>query len=192
MATKKVLTKKSFTERYTQGEFGNASPTWATPIEWYNSRIKHNLFYFDSKLYHLRNRIKGGHTVYNLQCRQLKDAVDMCPWVSEPNWYVSEMAPTELTLLQGEVNRTTNGIYLQASRECVPMRQALANTHNVFHLFGINAKITLKRYLNDWSYEWLMQLLDVYTGHTVEFSTYSKCWGTVPGFNTVFWEVRAY
>lgn len=100
------------------------------------------------------------------------------------------MAPTELMLIQGEVQRTTQGLYLTYSRIRKPMRDALAEEQR--HLFRLEAKILLYGNLDDNSLDWLNHLLDTYDDHVVEFSTYSKHWGTVPRYNTVFWEVRKY
>jgi hypothetical protein len=57
---------------------------------------------------------------------------------------------------------------------------------------GIIAVSLLRYYLCPQSYDWLQYLFDAYPDHIVEFSTYSVEWGTVPGHNTVFWEIRQY
>jgi hypothetical protein len=59
-------------------------------------------------------------------------------------------------------------------------------------VYGLAAAHLIQRYLDQNSQEWLWHLLDSYPGHVVEFSVYDKCWGTVPGYNSVFWEVRQY
>lgn len=189
---KSVVSKEDFTKRYINGEFGNRSPTWKSVQEWYNSRVWNNHFHFDENLYHLRNRAKGGKTFYNLRCQTLRDwyLLDEGSWTREPNWYVSMMAPTKDTIIQGEVQRTTEGLYLWKSQEPLPMREALKK--NSQHLTGLTARSFLETYMNGKSYEWLQYLLDEYLDHVVEFSTYEYCWGTDPGFNTVFWEVRKY
>ena len=97
---KPVLTKQDFVRRYAKGEFGNASPTWLTVNDWYDSRVWDQSFHFDDNRYHLRNRVKGGMTFYNLRCSELRDWKHRTTWVHQPNWYVSAMAPTETTLIQ--------------------------------------------------------------------------------------------
>lgn len=184
-----VLTKKDFVTRYSAGEFGNASPTWNTCLEWLNAHP--NYVGLTTDLFHIRNRIAGGKTWYNV------------PWVAiVPTWitateevgagnlYISAMAPTERTILQGEVQQGTNGLELFYSTVAKPMREALREQAE--QVYGITAVALLRRYLCPNSYEWLQVLLDRYPFHVVEFSTYSCNWGTLPGYNTVFWEVRRY
>jgi len=172
-----VLTKQDFVHRYQMGEFGNHSPTW-------DSLQK---FIPYSGLVHLRNRVAGGETYYNLSYSQA-----CIKWSSLPNqkdWYVSAMAPTELTLIQGEVCRQVGGLYLRYNDWVRrPMREALAQCQ--IHVVGLTAKLTLQHYLCSRSYDWLEYLLDTYQNHIIEFSAYGVDWGTVPGVNTVFWEVR--
>lgn len=182
-----VLDKKDFVRRYAAGEFGNAAPTWNGFLDWSlaNASKPRETFY------HIRNRIKGGKTWYNVSdsdvARLWVDAVE-----SEGigNLYISEMAPTERTLIQGEVMLGVHGLRLFYSRVKKPMREALHGSAE--EVEGLVASNLLKRYLCPKSWEWLNYLLEAYPDHVIEFSTYSKSWGTLPGYNTVFWEVRNY
>jgi hypothetical protein len=70
------------------------------------------------------------------------------------------------------------------------MRDALKEESHEAH--GLKAKMLLEHYLDAPSYNWLLGLLEWYPDHVVEFSCYGKKWGTVPGFNTIYWEVRKY
>lgn len=179
-----VLTKRDFVERYGNGEFGNASPTWQTFGAWLRETTDRD----PKELYHLRNRVQAGETYYNLGWEAC-----LFRWTSVPDaaqWYCSAMAPTSLTLLQGEVMQTDRGLYLYFSRVRKPMRDALREKPE--EAIGIRAVTLLRHFLNAKSYDWLEVLLDRYPGHVVEFSAYGKCWGTLPGYNTVFWEVRNY
>lgn len=166
-------------------EFGNSAPTWNSPSEW---RLSHKPGWF-----HIRNRVAGGPTWYNVKDDVLEPQWEQC--VSEgcdPSLlYISAMAPTELTLVQGEVmNGPGAGLYLFYSRVAKPMRDALkAESHT---LEGIMATRLLRHFMCPNSFDWMMALLDRYEDHVVEFSTYDCEWGTLPGFNTVFWEVRLY
>lgn len=187
-----VLSKRDFTRRYAAGEFGNASPTWHEfdHFEAYAKKAyptSADASHSEQK-YHLRNRIAGGTTYYN---QSAYSAYYL--WFNQPNWndwYVSAMAPTEKTLFQGEVVYLENGINLFYTTVAKPMRDALRErSHQVS---GIIAVSLLRYYLCPNSYDWLQVLLDRYPAHVVEFSTYSTEWGTVPGYNTVFWEVRNY
>jgi hypothetical protein len=100
------------------------------------------------------------------------------------------MAPTDKTLFQGEVQRGLWGLDLFYTTVAKPMREALAVRSEQVN--GIIASKLLEKYLCPCSHEWLLYLLESYPDHVIEFSTYSVEWGTVPGYNTVFWEIRKY
>ena len=185
-----VLTKVDFVERYAAGEFGNASPTWNSLEEW---KADHpNPQGLVDSLYHIRNRVAGASTWYNVT-----DISVPCYWrqaiergYHPSQLYISQMAPTKLTLFQGEVQRGIWGCDLLYTTVQKPMRDALREQSTSIN--GVLALFLLRRFLCSNSYEWLQHLLDTYEDHVVEFSTYSVEWGTVPGYNTVFWEVRRY
>lgn len=181
-----MLSKRDFVRRYAAGEFGNASPTWATYDRWYSDR---GWRYGD--LFHVRNRIAGGQTWYNVPRQELGNAwACACGKTGAHNLYISAMAPTERTVLQGEVQEGLWGLDLTYTRVRKPMRDALReDSHQVS---GLRSRLLLRGAMDQRSYEWLEYLLDAYSGHVVEFSCYETCWGTVPGYNTVFWEVRLY
>lgn|SRR5437868_5487340 len=187
-----VRTKTDFCRRYLLGEFGNHSPSWDTYEEFLKEWIDFNGYLVadykeDPRLYHLRNRVAGGITHYNLQW-----PVAASRWWEQEHkdsWYCSEMCPTAKTILQGEVMETERGLYLYSSTLALPMRLALSLGE---HSYGIIAVTLLRQHFCANSYEWLMTLLERYPGHVVEFTTLSTNWGTVPHYNTVFWEVRNY
>lgn len=183
-----ISTKRQFVREYQKGTFGNASPTWNTFEDFERHLVSPQYVNPQEKFYHLRNRIAGGPTYYNLPGNQAYTLWRNAEYRN--NWYVSEMAPTHLTLFQGEVRRTTRHLDLYYSRYVAPMRESLLKGGR--QQYGILALSLLKYYLDSSSYEWLNYLLDEFDGHVVEFSTYATQWGTVPGMNTIFWEVRLY
>lgn len=192
-----VLTKTDFVRRYQLGEFGNASPTW-DDIDSFISISKD--YPFNAAVpgkYHLRNRTAGGATYYNL-------GWSMCvaKWIDQyedkKNWYASAMCPHEYNLIQGEVVQGSHvngsgcaGVDLLYSTVVgKPMRDALKE--ETLWARGLMATSLLRTAMCPNSYEWLQFLLEAYPGHVVEFTTLSKEWGTIPGYNTIFWEVRNY
>jgi len=187
-----VLFKRDFVRRYSLGEFGNRSPTWDTFDEWRNfvqeAYSSPDLAQESSQRYHLRNRVAGGATHYDLSAysayARWQDQAD------RTQWYLSEMAPTEKTLFQGEVVETEQGLTLFYSTVAKPMRESLALGGT--SVKGVLVTMLLRRYLCPNSLDWLYTLLERYPEHVVEFSTYATNWGTLPRFNTVFWEVRKY
>lgn len=186
MEYKSVLSKRDFVPRYAAGEFGNASPTWMDLFKFIEEADPR-------ELYHLRNgAVAGGMTYYKQTYLQA-----IKRWREAENrgdWYCSMQVPSRVEqslLLQGEVILTPwSGINLLYSRVKEPMRTALA-THSESSQ-GIIAVSLLRWALCPNSYEWLQELLDRYPEHAVEFSAYERRWGTLPNFNTLFWEVRYY
>lgn len=180
-----VLSKADFVNRYLAGEFGNASPTWHTLEDFLGAQSSLRC---STDRYHLRNRQAGGETYYNLKAQEL---INLWSKVRSPSlFYTSQMAPTHLTVIQGEVQRLPFGLYLYYTHGKLPMRDALRASSA--HANGIIANCILQATMSPKSWEWLTVLLDRYDDHVVEFSTYSTEWGTVPGYDTVYWEVRKY
>lgn len=183
---KPVLTKADFVRRYAAGEFGNAAPTWDDWQSWVKDHGERHGHYF-----HIRNRVAGGMTWYNVPYYRLGEAWgSACALYSTELLYISAMAPTDLTLLQGEVQEGLWGLDLYYTKVQKPMRDALREWS--CQVSGATSDYLLRKYLCPNSYEWLRCLLEGYPGHVVEFSAYDQEWGTVPGYNTVFWEVRLY
>lgn len=180
-----VKSKKDFVQRYAEGEFGNRSPTWSVEEFLANTEADYEDNGYD--LFHLRNRTAGGSTHYNLNYREIRTAIER---IDPSGWYVSAMAPTNLTLFQGEVRDSPEGLELLWTTVRKPMRDALREESST--AYRIEALGRLRTFLDTRSLDWLSWLLWAYPGHVVEFSTYSRCWGVEPGYNTVFWEVRLY
>jgi hypothetical protein len=57
---------------------------------------------------------------------------------------------------------------------------------------GVAARGLLRRHLNPNSHDDLMELLEIYPDHVIEFSAMDRCYGTLPHRNAITWEVRAY
>lgn len=185
MEYKPVLTKHDFVKRYLKHEFGNMSPSWGTIGEFLEDCHK-----FQDDLIHIRNRQAGGDTWYDIKPRNVAGLWEriMRGAITADNLYISLMAPTDKTLIQGEVQQGTTGIEIYVTTVAKPMREALVQRGESSN--GIVALTTLKHFLCPNSMEWMYVLLDRYPEHVVEFSTYTKCWGTLPNYNTVFWEIR--
>ena len=179
---KAVQTKIDFVRRYEGREFGNMSPTWGSLNEFLRSDYR--------GLVHIRNRVAGGLTWYNVRPCEIVDkwyqAVGLT--TSPDLLYISAMCPTAKTVFQGEVQQSTEHLDLLYTTVAKPMREALAEYSRA--ISGIIAVAHLRHYLCANSYDWLMILLERYPHHVIEFSAFSVNWGTIPGYNTVFWEVR--
>jgi hypothetical protein len=135
--------------------------------------------------------VAGGQTWYNVPNDQVwaEYAIALGLGIKPDSLYFAGMAPHQYNLMQGEVQETYKGLSLFYSTVVgKPMRDALAERAR--QVYGVEAVCLLKHYMDNNSYEWLQLLLERYEGHVVEFSTFSVCWGTIPRFNTVYWEVR--
>ena len=177
-----VLNKQNFYERFYEGEFGNHGLMWRTIDEWWHSGYEHPIA--------IRTFKPGGRCDYNIPRRKVfQRALDF----QEQGWTelnFSAMAPTERTLLQGEAILMLGGLHLFASTVKKPMRNALAE--GGFHTVGAIAYRLLRESCDPDSYDWIMQLLETYDEHVIEFSCFECDWGIIDNKNTVIWEVRRY
>lgn len=175
-----VTSKQDFVRRYSRGEFGNHSPTWNTPVELEQSNYK--------GLVHLRCRRIGGGGAYNVgpEC-----ALHL--WQDQPDpsiFYCSGMAPHTKGTLQGEFGYVGGNFCLTYNTQQIPMRDGFKI--ETLHSSGILAWFLLQQHMCPNSFEWAKHLLTWYSGHIIEFSSFSVNWGTLPHHNTAFWEVRDY
>lgn len=178
-----VLSKRDFVDRFIAGEFGNRTRNWGTLAEYLASGFV--------GLTHVRNRVAGGRTWYNVPSPDVPAAWRAAAIIyGEDNLYLSEMGDEGRKVFQGEIMQRPWGLYLRYSLLPLPMREAFAR--QVSDTTGLRAKLLIERFMCQRSLEWLHHLLDEYDGHVVEFSTYGHEVGVVPGYNTMFWEVRMY
>lgn len=102
---------------------------------------------------------------------------------------MNESAPDHLLLLQGELMQSDKGLYLTGSYEKTDMRSAMKKA---WEAEGLQVNAILKYLASPGSYDMLMDLLDRYPGHVIEFGIYDCFLGWGRGHNTVIWEVRNY
>ena len=145
------------------------------------------------ELFHIRNRIAGGPTWYDVAKFEMADRwAEATLQVPSDKLYISAMCPTQLTTIQGELMESpdTGELRLYYSDVKKPMRQSLIEGGR--QVGAAAARNLLQSYLNPRSLSWLYWLLSGYPGHVIEFTALSRCWGSEPGHNTLFWEVRRY
>ena len=179
-----VTNKMDFVRRYSCGEFGNHAPTWDTLHEFLASDYR--------GLIHIRNRVAGGPTWYNLSPEKVHIQWDkiLDSGVNSQTLYLSGMCPTEKTILQGELQQSLDHIDLTYSTVVAPMREALAAETKFAK--GIAALSLVQWAMDAPSFDWMQELLDLYPNHVIEFTCLSVCWGTIPNRNTLVWEIRNY
>jgi hypothetical protein len=182
-----INTKEQFVRLYQRGVFGNRAPTWDGWHDWCIEHLGKNKM----ELFHIRNRVAGAKTWYDVPKFKMADMWAIaCEEFDSSQLYISAMAPTEQTILQGEVQQTHRGLSLFYSTIAKPMRPSLLEGGR--QVYGLTAVQLLRQHMCSTSYDWLQELLTTYDGHIVEFSCYAVNWGTVPSVNTVWWEVRQY
>lgn len=186
-----ILTKSDFVRRYSEGEFGNHSPTWSGYPEWAADNPPGDNLHNNIQLFHIRNRVAGAMTWYNVPKYAMEESwTAALQQFDARQLYISAMAPTERTTLQGEVLSDYRGLSLRFTKVRKPMREAFADEERM--AIGLRAYFILQTACNSRSWDWLKVLLERYPDHVIEFSCYERCWGTEPGHNTIIWEVRRY
>jgi len=185
---KSVTNKRDFARRYALGEFGNAAPTWPTIKEFFAA---HKDIENNPHLYSLRNRVANSQCMYNLTIREINEYTQNRKNQDLSEFYVSEMAPHNIGIINGEICRTYRGLTLFYARGDRPMRLALKKGVQVE---GLQADLILRSKTDPSGYNWIKELLEEYPNHTVEFTSFSHPWGTLAsvGHCTVIWEVRLY
>lgn len=186
-----VLSKTDFARRYIQGEFGNASPSWQDR-EVFAEETAGDYFLKDGtiNLYSLRSSKSSDKTLYNADRLKVLIAWKQLERKGITGWYASRMAPTKETVFNAELYVCPEkGLRLFYATGPHTMKEGLKL--NGRELTGLSAKLFLQVKMPHRDYEWLMYLLEEgYPDHVIEFTTYSRTFGTVPGFKTVYWEVR--
>ena len=180
-----VLSKRDFARRYAEGEFGNRTATWPSIGVMLKEVGKPD----NDTMYHIRNRETGGLTFYNVPGGdlELKWEDVMMAGHNPSNFYISEMAPTEHTLFQGELSYVEGVMTIFGSHVKKPMRDALKEKALTYK--GITAVGMLNHYCDQNSQDQIDYLINTYDDHVIEFSVYSKRCG-VDLLNTIIWEVR--
>jgi hypothetical protein len=187
----KVTDKAQMYDLYERGLFGNKLRTWDS----YNSLLRSR--YEGPLTVRYKGENGGKWCRYGVPFSQVPNVIR--EWVAEGAdsslVVMNEAAPDFLLAIQGEVQRSPQGLTLFYSTERARMRDALKSSGR--HAFRIEADALLKRHLWPPSYDDLMELLDTYHGGdsescVVEFSAYEIRVGDCAHRNTVVWEIRSY
>ena len=101
-----------------------------------------------------------------------------------------EASPDQHITFQGEFVESDHGPMLEYSRAKTAMRDALKKERIL--VFGPGARLVLKSYLSEASYEDFLALGQLYPDCVIEFTAYEVFVGDIPGRNAVVWEVRNY
>lgn len=180
-----VSDKRTMYRMLDAGEFGNTIPRWYSVRAWKDSGYR-------SDLWAIRSMTPG-----NWACSGLNIPTDNVEWLYY-NWNKSgegsEISPMVDHMLTARFHAHygCSGLIVwvvEGHRE-VPWRKAFETVSA--HYEGVNARLVLRKYLNENSIDDLDIVLDKYQDHVVELTALDRCFGTVPHRNAVVWEVRRY
>jgi hypothetical protein len=171
---------------YERGIFGNKALTWNSFSEILDSSWKGQIC--------IRHRKVGGRgkVKYDLDLKNAQSEINsmLSEGVKAEDISFNQSMPNKSLLIQGELMRTENGLYLLYSDVKKPMNLALKERS--LQAAGLGAKFVLENNLNESSLADIYALLDLFPDSVVEFSSYACSVGNIPGRNTVIWEVRNY
>jgi len=178
-----IKDKAQMYEMLRAGLFGNTLRTWDTEEAYLASGYKGRTS--------LRCKQPGITFRHGLSHEEVLVASRECFEGCEPKEFIfCESAPDWAVIIQGEVQRTWGGLTLTWSQAKSNNREAMRN--GPAQSYGLKAKLLMMEFMDPASYEDVMELLELYQDHVVEFSTFSVSLGSIPGRNTVIWEVRNY
>lgn len=180
MILEPVLTKQNYYRRWLAGEFGNRPQSWNTLEELEKSDYVGPV--------NIRHTIPGSRymatNVPKSKCHEVFQE-----WgVPESQFKFNEPTPDYALTIQGEIFQDYRGLCLTYNTNKVTMREAMKNP---LFVTGLQSKILLSKYCDPPSYDWIMNLLDLYQDHVIEFSAFNVKTGYL-GLNTIIWEVRKY
>jgi hypothetical protein len=194
-----VTCKKDGTRRFAAGLLGNSIRQWpsldAIKADGYTGRVV------------IRSTRPGwSRCRYALSIPEAEEYFASCVVMGDQptDIYFNEYLECQplSTTIQGEVYRGVEGLVLHYSTDQVLMRDVISRgITRLSAAYGLTAKLLLQQYLDPSSYDAVMDLLDTHTdaenhgyptSHVIEFTTFDRYIGTLPGRNTIIWELRRY
>jgi len=181
-----ILTKKESFILFEKGLFGNKLKTWSSVNDYNESKHVGSV---TVRYLGKSNVLGGAYCKYNVTD---VDSVinEFAKLGADRNLFIiNESAPDDNLLIQGEITHDYNGYQLFYSLEKGKMRDCLKNGISVT---GLQAKIIIQHYMFPNSFNDIIELIELYPNHVIEFSTYNHAIGDCHNRNTVIWEVRKY
>ena len=167
-------TKRKFYDVQAKGSTGNTLYVWHTVEDWRASGYAGPVA--------LRSTVPGGKFMPYMTLAAIRRT-----FVAGQHMICAH-APDNYLTMQAEVQRSIS--YLDLHYSTVPgltMREALPKYGK--HASGLTALLLLRHHCDAASYDDLWELLDMYPGAVVEFSTYPFALGLYDR-NMIVWEVR--
>lgn len=184
----RVSDKQMMYRMLQEGAFGNTIERWFRFEDWFNP------FRPAQGLWAIRSMVAGNKDKSGLNFTYEEVCEKYRRWYPSGGGEISPMVDHMLTA-RLQVHEEPGGLVVWAVEGYRDKGWRLVfDQENGYsrHLYGVQARLILRRYLNQNSLDDLQILLDRYQGHTVELSALDRCFGTVPHRNAVVWEVRDY
>lgn len=183
-----LKTKAEMFGFYERGWFGNRALTWPSKEKMVDSNYQGQigLRYKDPR---------GGGSYFRTEMTLEEAEFQYAEWLKEgakPEYFLwCESIPTNRLLLQGEIQRGLS-IYdfTYTTEKGVPNRPSLWK--NKQYATGLKAILLCQHFMWPKSYDNLQELFELYPNAVIEFSCVDFECGSIPGHNTIFWEVRHY
>lgn len=185
MNARRIRTKSEFFELWEAGVLGNKLRTWRDP----EAAIRSGVLPVGFRQV---GAAGGGSYAIADDAGQIRRYA--LQWQAEGKRFViCEAAPDQLATIQGEVCRGVGGWdgLLGLVTGGKRMRDSMRDG-DLKPCRGVQVVDLLDRYMDPSSRDDLDGLLDLYPAATVEFTCYQILVGSLPGRNTIFWEVRNY
>jgi hypothetical protein len=186
--TTQLTSKRQFNELWLAGVLGNRGGVWATIEDFQKSGFSGVV----AISYNGKNG--GGPFIKGVKATDVPTEVrklENAGWRKDSLRVLEQFSLGEFIYrLNGETVRTADGLALYYSTDNALMRDALRSSGA--QVFGLKAKMILEQYLTPADYEDLMDILDRFPDHAVEFSVLDRCVGFLPHRRTIIWEVRLY
>lgn len=176
-----ILNKRQASELFGSGAFGNYVRQWDNVDQVRASGYEGMLV--------LRTRAAGGGggpAVYDLS---VEDAAKQ-PFDPAINYFNEQLNDQHKHVtIQGELCRGTRGLEFRYCMLNLPMRPAIEGHSQ--HTYGVHALFLLQTFCCGRGYDCIMDLLDAYPDHVIEFTVFDIPCGALD-WQTIIWEVRRY
>lgn len=185
-----ITTKVEFYRLWHRGALGNKLRTWAHP-DHIPADYKGNV------MLRPMNSAGGSASIVELPIKTARKFwrwhIDRC---IRPQRFANECAPDSETVFQGEVYRDVGQLYLFGFYREYSPDNALMRMRDALKLAkeyrGLAAELMLRKVAFPASREDLLELMDCYPDHVIEFTAYRRAVGHCRQRNVIVWEVRSY